>query len=94
MKTRHILSLITMTLFLSACAGSANLQDPEVITRDPSGFFFGLWNGFTFGFSLIGSIFSDNISIYDVNNTGFGYDLGFLLGAGFFGGGASTVMEK
>jgi len=58
------------------------------------GFWWGLWNGLTMGFSLIGSIFSDDITIYDVNNNGGWYNFGFWLGAASFGGSASSASKS
>ena len=49
---------------------------------DPVGFFWGLWHGLIAIFTLIGSIFSDNVTIYESHNTGFFYNLGFLIGVG------------
>ena len=53
------------------------------------GFWGGLWHGLIFVWSFIGSLFSDDIAVYAVNNTGGWYDFGFLLGLGGlgFGGG-------
>ncbi len=54
----------------------------------PYGFWGGIWHGMIAPFAFIGSIFSDNIALYAVNNTGGWYDFGFVLGAGIlFGGG-------
>lgn len=50
--------------------------------RNPAGFWWGLWNGLTIGFSFIGSLFNDTIAIYDVNNNGGWYDWGFNTGVG------------
>jgi hypothetical protein len=48
-------------------------------------------HGFTICFSFVGSIFMD-VRIYAFPNSGFFYDLGYLIGAALFlgGGGAST----
>jgi len=45
-----------------------------------AGFFWGLWHGVIVVFTLIGSLFSDNVTIYEAYNTGFGYNVGFLIG--------------
>jgi hypothetical protein len=74
------------------CVGIRTHQ-PRPECYDPPGFFSGLFHGFIILilFSLLGSIFMD-IRIYAFPNSGFFYDLGFLIGAaGFFGGaGASS----
>lgn len=62
-----------------------------VQTAEAAGFWSGLWHGAIIFFSFIGSLFSDDIAIYAVNNTGGWYDFGFFLGLSLFGGGASNV---
>jgi hypothetical protein len=46
------------------------------------GFFMGMLHGLFAPFSLVGSLFWD-VRIYAFPNSGFGYDLGFVLGFGF-----------
>lgn len=78
---------ITMLLTVAACAAPVTeINDVD----DPSGFWWGLLHGLILVFSFIGSLFSDSITIYDVNNTGGWYDFGFLLGAGVLLGGSSN----
>ena len=67
----------------SSCAHAEGVA--VVTDNDPSGFFWGLWHGWVAPFTFIGSLFSDNILVYDVNNTGGWYDFGFLLGCGSIG---------
>lgn len=86
---RKVLAALALVLMVSACANPP--ADP-LPAQDPSGFFSGVWHGMIVTFSFIGSLFSDNIVIYDIDNTGGWYDFGFLLGAGiFFGSGGSRT---
>jgi hypothetical protein len=86
MKTLFIRSLSPLLfLFLIACAGPNSLTNIPSPSGELSGFWSGLFHGSFFGFSFVGSLFSDNISIYAVHNTGGWYDFGFLLGASGFG---------
>lgn len=79
---RKMLTLLVITLTLAGCA---HHYDPEVI-NDPYGLFSGLWHGYIFIFSIIGSIFSDNIFIIGRPNTGLFYYIGYVLGLlGFLG---------
>lgn len=75
-------------LALSACAAGPN---PALDTgTDPAGFWLGLWQGFISPITLIVSLFTDDVSIYEVQNSGNWYDVGFMIGvSAFFGGGAS-----
>jgi hypothetical protein len=74
-------------LALSACAAGPN---PALDTgTDPAGFWLGLWQGFISPVTLIVSLFTDDVSIYEVQNNGNWYDVGFMIGvSAFFGGGA------
>ena len=67
-----------MSIFLVGCADSVNIKACTVIAED-YGFFSGCWHGSIVLFSLVGSAFSHDISVYAVNNSGFGYDLGFFV---------------
>ena len=69
--------LLVGALFLfTACMPGNERYDVE----NPAGFFWGLWHGFIAIITLIGSFFNDNISIYETYNTGFFYNLGFMIG--------------
>jgi len=81
-KALIIIAIATL-LLLTACAPGMNDHRPE----RPAGFFWGIWHGWIAPFSLIYSIFVPQANIYEVNNTGFFYDLGFYLAiVGGFGG--------
>jgi hypothetical protein len=46
---------------------------------DGAGFFSGVWHGWIAPLSLIVSIFSDDVRIYEPINTGWWYDFGFYI---------------
>ena len=52
-------------------------------TRDlsgtPANFWWGLWQGLIIYFSFIASWFDNNVVLYQVNNNGFWYNLGYLI---------------
>lgn len=85
MKKQQIIK-VSLFLFifisLTSCA-------PEGGTSHEYGFFGGIWHGFIFVFSLIGKLFGADIGIYADHNSGFFYWLGFIIGIGGLGGGAS-----
>lgn len=60
-------------LLLGACARQPPVQ------ADGPGFLLGLWHGLTALPALVASLFLD-IRMYAAPNTGFGYDLGFVVG--------------
>lgn len=84
MKTKFVVGLVSIAaiaLIMTGCASPAELS--ETVTDKPAGFWFGLWNGFTVGFSFWGSLFKDSIAIYHINNNGGWYDFGFIWGIGW-----------
>lgn len=77
-------------LLLSSCA-----PGNEQFDAAPANFWMGLWHGFIALFTFIVSLFNDNVTIYEVNNVGKLYNLGFILGAMiFFGGGSKGTCRR
>ncbi|MCF8034868.1 MAG: hypothetical protein K9K66_16480 [Desulfarculaceae bacterium] len=78
---------------ISGClAGTSGPFGPQ----DPAGFFAGLWHGFIAWISFILSLFTE-VRMYAVDNTGAGYNLGFLIGMACWlggGGGGSLHYQK
>lgn len=86
--------IVAVVLALAACAAGPNTA-AEAAT-DPAGFWYGLWQGFIIPVTFIVSLFTDNVSIYEVNNSGNWYDFGFMLGisAIFSGAGGSGAAAS
>lgn len=86
MKNTQSTSRIPALLFLliaivmTGCADAVNIEDCANV--EPYGFFSGVWHGMILFFSFIGSLFSDDITVYAVNNTGGWYDFGYFIGLG------------
>jgi len=88
-------SLLIIALILISCtAGPNELVKEKDKDGDIAGFFMGFWHGLICIFTLIISIFTDKVNIYEVHNIGFWYDLGFLLGAGTLTGGTLWSRKK
>jgi hypothetical protein len=81
-KKVFLVLMLFLSLFMLSCADSVNVDECLPKTEEPSGFWSGTWDGFIMAFSFIGSLFSDNIAVYAVNNNGAWYDFGFV--GGFF----------
>ncbi|HLN78836.1 MAG TPA: hypothetical protein VK204_17465 [Nocardioidaceae bacterium] len=73
-----IVLLLTLTLLLAGCAAGANPQEGQ--GANPAGFWLGLWQGLICPITFIVSLFTDTVSIYEVDNNGNWYDFGFVLG--------------
>lgn len=83
MRRSRLAVLLLLVLVITACTAGVN---PEIDTAAPdgdiAGFFMGLWHGFIAPITFFISLFTDNVSIYEVHNNGNWYDFGFVLGAG------------
>ena len=79
--------LIAM-LFLTSCAAGNERFD-----LDPAGFWAGLWHGLISLVTII-SLFNSDVTIYELNNSGWPYNLGFILGIMIFYGGSSKGTCK
>jgi hypothetical protein len=75
--------IVVCVLLLVGCADVETIG--KCVNDHPYGFWSGLWHGWISPISFIGSLFSDDIAMYAVNNTGGWYDFGFVLGAGILG---------
>lgn len=72
------LLVFTLIVVLAGCA----TQPVNEYPADAPGFFSGLWHGLVLPISIVFSFFGE-IRIYAFPNSGWFYDLGFVIGAGF-----------
>ena len=79
-----ILTLLVVAS-LSACAAG-----PHFTPEHQAGFIAGVWHGLISLITLIISVFSDQVAVYELDNTGWGYDFGFWLGIVIMAGGGSS----
>jgi hypothetical protein len=85
MKRLALTGALLLALAVAGCA-----HQPAAPGSDLPGFFLGLVQGYISLFSLIGGLFFD-IRIYAFPNSGWWYDLGFVLGVmAFYGSGTQT----
>lgn len=81
-RTIRPVLLVAAVLLLAACAAGPNdLVDTAVAAGgEPAGFWYGLWHGVIAPIAFIVSLFNENVSIYEVHNSGGWYDFGYLIG--------------
>ena len=83
-------ALLLAVFFLSSCAAGN-----EKFDLDPAGFWMGLWHGLISLVAFVISLFNDSVTIYEVNNTGWPYNLGYILGVMIiFGGGSKGTCRR
>ena len=78
--------LLLVTTLLSCAAGPNVLEDSAGANNVVAGFWRGLWHGFICLFTLVASLFSKSVTIYEVHNNGGWYNVGFVLGVAMFFG--------
>lgn len=76
---RYILVAVLLTAMLLFLLSGCIPGDGASSSSDPAGFFSGIWHGWIAPISLVVSLFSKNIRIYEPFNTGFWYDFGFYM---------------
>jgi len=74
-QTWRPLLVAVLAVTLSACAAGTATFSPA----DPAGFFAGIWHGWIAPFALIAHLFDGDVRIYEVDNTGTWYDVGFSI---------------
>ena len=97
---RTVAKIAAVVLVLAALAACA--AGPNTMARTPgaegevAGFLRGLWHGIIAPITFIISLFTGNVSMYEVHTTGGWYNFGFLLGmsAVFGGGGGATGSRR
>ena len=89
------MAILVMLLLVGCTAGPNPTVDMHDTDGTSAGFWSGLWHGVISPVTFIISLFSDNVNIYEVHNSGNWYDFGFMLGICIiFGGGASGAKRK
>lgn len=90
-----IMIILIVIIFSSCVAGpNSKWKEPPEPTEPPeAGFLAGLWHGVIAVITLILGIFTD-IKVYEIHNSGWFYDLGFLLGVGAFSHSGVSIVHK
>jgi len=92
----HIIGLavVTVILLLAGCAPTVDKPGSSGADEETAGFWKGLWHGFIMLFTFVVSLFRDRIGIYEANNNGNWYNLGFVLGVMIFFGSGGGACRK
>lgn len=82
-------------LIMMGCAPGNDRWDPYITPGNQAGFWAGVWHGLIIVITFVVSLFTDDVGLYETNNTGWQYNLGFLLGLMIsLGGGIRHVRSK
>jgi hypothetical protein len=83
LKRIAAVAAIVMLLAVGGCAAGS-----EAFRQDAAGFWAGLWHGVICVITFVIGLFTDSVRMYEPNNSGWPYDLGFLIGAMILLGGS------
>jgi len=90
MKIKRIVGIVVCVAILMFALTGCVPGDARYTVDTPAGFWWGIWHGFIIIISFIISVFTGgSYTIYESINTGWPYNLGFLLGVGMSIGGSS-----
>src|SRR6266536_2459798 len=91
----YVAMAVVGVLALTACAAGPN-NVAEVNAPHIAGFWLGLWHGVISPITFIVSLFTSDVSVYDVHNNGNWYDAGFMLGVAtaFSGAGRAGAPRR
>ncbi|GAA0392918.1 hypothetical protein [Paenibacillus motobuensis] len=94
MKSKKYFLLVAMLLALMVLLSGCVPGDGTYTAQNQAGFFWGIWHGWVAPISLVIGLFNHDIRIYEINNSGWWYDLGYYLAviSGF--GGISLFRKK
>jgi hypothetical protein len=97
MRSSPITRAVALVLFaalLTSCAPGANPLAHTATHGPPAGFFLGLWHGAIIWVTFFVSLFVPSVSVYEVHNTGWTYNLGFVIGAACLHGGSGGAAAR
>ena len=88
-----IAAVLAVVLIAGCAAGEGSKWAQE--NAEPAGFFAGLWHGILLLVALVVSFFTNDVTIYEANNSGVAYNIGFVLGIlAVYGSGCSVTVQK
>lgn len=87
--------LIVIAVVILLVAGACAPGNVRWSFDNRAGFWAGLWHGLIVFVTFIVSLFTNQVTIYETNNTGWPYNLGFVLGAMMsLGGGVRSATHR
>ncbi len=91
-KNYLLLFIVILALVFMSCAPGNENWNQEINPGSKAGFWIGIWHGAIIIVTFIVSLFTDDVGLYEINNTGWPYNLGFIIGlnisiGGMFSGG-------
>ena len=91
-KSCLLLLVVVLALVFMNCGPGHENWNQEINPGNKAGFWIGVWHGVIIIVTFVVSLFTNDVGIYEINNTGWPYNLGFIIGlnisiGGMFSGG-------
>jgi len=96
-KNRRYVALgliLVMALMLLNCAPGNEHWNQDINYGNKAGFWAGVWHGLIIVITFIVSLFTKDVGLYEINNTGWPYNLGFLIGLSSSVGGGIRIGTR
>jgi len=78
-----IVLVLSCAIIFTNCAPGNERWNQNINPNKKAGFWAGLWHGMILIITFVVSLFTKEVGIYEVNNNGWPYNLGFILGLCF-----------
>ena len=85
-----ILVCLLVAIIVTGCIPGSNSYTYD----SPAGFFSGIFHGWIAPATLVVGVFNENVRMYEVVNSGWTYDIGFLLALLAMGRGGFSKKRK
>jgi len=93
-RARKRIMLAAVLLLAAVALASCVPGDGNYDAENPAGFWWGIWHGSIVVITFFMGLFTGGeYTIYEAFNTGWSYNLGFLLGMGIYGGGIGGIVR-
>lgn len=87
--------VLVVVLMSLSCAPGNDRWDQEINPGQKAGFWMGVWHGLIIIITFVVSLFTKEVGLYEISNTGWPYNLGFLIGLFLsVGGGIGGRMHR
>jgi hypothetical protein len=97
MNKKQLIVVWGLFILFAFCLSGCAVGNPNVGTYNSNGNISGFWAGVRHGIiapiTLFISFFNREMNIYEVFNTGFGYNAGFLIGVSLFIIGCRSIIK-
>jgi hypothetical protein len=90
---KTLVACLLLLILVAGCVPGNARYSQE--TGRPANFWAGLWHGLIIVITFIVSLFTNDVRIYESNNVGWAYNLGFILGCCMsLGSGARSITHR